>query len=292
MKKVFGFVITLFTMATLIGQERVLFDASKLSEATYSSENVQTDNDADKWYLDFEGKGAGGSSKKSLIKGAGDKGVGVLVVVDSAYFNGKSISTVLRPNILPQLTENESGNGKITNVADIKSITIEGWSLGYEADITLDLQRSDGSIIGMSPQKTQQLGSSAFTVTWDNPTYISDVSKRDIKAKPVYPNTSSELILNGIKVRGKPYYNVGDKSKGYLIVYINKITVVADKAYEEEDTSNEELWGIEASNNETYGKRQEKQLEEREILRAKEQSLMASEEDKETPNSTTSEDAK
>lgn len=275
-------------MMSLMGQERVLFDASKLSEATYSSDNVQTDNDADKWYLDFEGKGVAGSAKQSLIKGASDKGIGVKVEVDNTYFDNKSIAAVLRPNILPQLTENESGNGKITNVADIKSITIEGWSLGYEADITLDLQRSDGSVIGMSPQKTQQLGSSAFTVTWDNPVYISDAGKRDIKARPVYPNTSSELILNGIKVRGKPYFNVGNKSKGYLIVYINKITVVADKAYEDEDPSNEELWGIETANNESYGKIQEKQLETREILKAKEQALMAAE----NTSTTTVENAK
>lgn len=287
MKKFIGFVITILSMMSLMGQERVLFDASKLSEATYSSDNVQTDNDADKWYLDFEGKGVGGSAKQSLIKGASDKGIGVKIEVDSTYFDNKSVAAVLRPNILPQLTENESGNGKITNVADIKSITIEGWSLGYEADITLDLQRSDGSVIGMSPQKTQQLGSSSFTVTWDNTAYISDVSKRDIKAKPVYPNTSSELILNGIKVRGKPYFNVGNKSKGYLIVYINKITVVADKAYEDEDPSNEELWGIETANNESYGKIQEKQLETREILKAKEQALMATEN-----TSTTVENAK
>lgn len=288
MKKFIGFIITAFAMMSLMGQERVLFDASKLSEATYSSDNVQTDNDADKWYLDFEGKGVAGSAKQSLIKGASDKGIGVKVEVDNTYFDNKSIAAVLRPNILPQLTENESGNGKITNVADIKSITIEGWSLGYEADITLDLQRSDGSVIGMSPQKTQQLGSSAFTVTWDNPVYISDAGKRDIKAKPVYPNTSSELILNGIKVRGKPYFNVGNKSKGYLIVYINKITVVADKAYEDEDPSNEELWGIETANNESYGKIQEKQLETREILKAKEQALMAAE----NTSTTTVENAK
>lgn len=288
MKKFIGFIITAFAMMSLMGQERVLFDASKLSEATYSSDNVQTDNDADKWYLDFEGKGVAGSAKQSLIKGASDKGIGVKVEVDNAYFDNKSIAAVLRPNILPQLTENESGNGKITNVADIKSITIEGWSLGYEADITLDLQRSDGSVIGMSPQKTQQLGSSAFTVTWDNPVYISDAGKRDIKARPVYPNTSSELILNGIKVRGKPYFNVGNKSKGYLIVYINKITVVADKAYEDEDPSNEELWGIETANNESYGKIQEKQLETREILKAKEQALMAAE----NTSTTTVENAK
>lgn len=291
MKKFFSLTIVLLITSFIFGQERVLFDASKLSEATYSSENVQTDNDADKWYLDFEGSGVKGSAKQSLIKGSSDKGIGVKVEVDSTYFNGKEVSVVLRPNILPQLTENESGNGKITNVADIKSITIEGWSLGYEADITLDLQRSDGSIIGISPQKTQQLGSSAFTTTWDNPAYISDVSKRDIKIKPIYPNTTSELILNGIKIRGKPYYNVGNKSKGYLIVYISKITVVADKAYEEEDTSNEDLWGIEASNNESYGKRQEKALEEREILRAKEQSLMAPDEEN-TQNSSSEEDAK
>lgn len=294
MKKFFSTVaVLIFGMLLLTAQERVLFDASKLSEATYSSDNVQTDNDAEKWIIDFNGLGAGGNGKASLIKNS-SKGVGVKIEVDSSYFKGKSIAATIRPNIIPQLTENESGNGKIENVASIKSIKITGHSLGYNATVSLDLERSDGSKVGMKSQQTQQLGSAPFEVVWDNPSYIEDPAKRDIKAMPVYPNTVSELILNGITIRGEPFYV---KDKGYIILYIDKVTVVADKAYEESDIEDEDLWGIESANTESYGKIQEKQLEKREILKAKEEALMAKDEDNNssTANSsstTSSSDAK
>lgn len=274
LKKIVSIVaVILAAMFLLSAQERVLFDASKLSEATYQSDNVQTDNDAEKWIVDFNGSGAGGSGKASLIKNS-DKGVGVKIEIDSTYFKDKAVSATIRPNILPQLTENESGNGRIENVADIKSIKITGHSLGYEATVSLDLERSDGTKIGIKPQQTQQLGSAPFEVVWDNPSYIEDPAKRDIKLRPVYPNTVSEIILNGITIRGKPFY-VGNK--GYLIVYLSTVTVVADKAYEEADSADEDLWGIEAANKEKYGKIQEKELERKEILRAQEQALMATE---------------
>ena len=283
MKRIFSMVAVLFlTAMVLCAQERVLFDASKLSEATYSSQSVSTDNSADKWYVDFGNSGVAGSAKYTSIIKPSDAGVGVKIEITNKYFDGKQVSAVLRPNILPQLTENESGNGKIVNVGDIKSITIEGTSLSYDIEIGLDLSMSDGTQVGFAPQKTQQLGKNTFTVTWENPNYISDVTKRDIRPKPVYPNTYSELILNGIKVRGNPAYFGGDT--GYMFLYVNKITVVADKAYEETDSTLEDLWGIETALNSKYGKIQEAQLEEREILRAQEAALMA-EPSKETENS-------
>ena len=69
------------------------------------------------------------------------------------------------------------------------------------------------------------------------------------------------------------------KNNGYLILYINKISVIADKAYEVEDDFNESIWGLETASTTDYGKRQEKALEEREILRAREKALMVSESD-------------
>ena len=280
MKKLFAVIALLSIVTVLTAQERVLFDASKLSEATYTSETVSVDNAADKWYLDFGGLGVTGSAEKaSLVKGADDRGMGILLSVKSGYFKDKYICATVRPNILPQLTDNESGNGKITNVGEIKSITIEGYSLDYEAEIILELERSDGTIIGMSPKSIQKNGGGAFSVTWENPAYIDDVTKRDIAFKPIYPNVSSELILRGIKVRGIPDYTAG-KTTGYVIIYINKITVVADKAYENEDPFNESIWGLEAAANTDYGKRQEDAIEKREKLRAKEKALMVTSDEK------------
>lgn len=273
MKKIFGIVVSMLILTMVCSaQERELFNASKLSDATYSSDKVQTDNDADRWYADFGNQGVGKAAFVcTLIKGANDKGIGIKVEIPNNYYKGKYVSVVLRPNILASLTENESGNGKIVNVGDIKTITIKGTTLEYEIEVRPLMTRSDGSKVGMRMINVpQQYG--AFEVKWDNPGYIEDVNKREIKTRPVYPNTSSDLLLEGIEVRGKPFYPKVD-GPGYMIVYFNTITVVADKAYENLDDFSEELWGLEGNDVDRDRLRQENMLERRELQKARMEAL-------------------
>lgn len=272
MKRIFGIVVSLSLLAAVcVAQEdssRVLLDAAKLAEATYSSDKVQTDNDADKWYADFGSRAAGKSAKvHTLVKNAKERGIGLKIEFPNDSWNGKQESVILRPNILAELTENENGNGKITNVGDIKSVTIKGFSLQYDLSVRPVMKRSDGSRAGMSLQNVPRYYGD-FEVKWDNPNYIADVNKRDIKIKPVYPNTSSDLLLEGIEVRG----TVVDR---YLIVYLSTISVVADKAYEELDSFSDELWGLEGRNADKIRLRQEKELEQRQLQVARQEALMA-----------------
>lgn len=275
MKKfIFSSILVLFACVILSAQERVLFEASKLSDATYSSDKVQTDNSADKWYADFGSQGVGKSAfTYTLIKGAGDRGLGIKVEIPSRYWDGKYVSVVLKPNILPSLTENESGNGRLTNVGDVKSVTVKGYTLGFDLSVRPVMMMSDGTKVGMRRLDVERMNSS-FEVRWDNPGYIEDVNKRNIKVRPVYPNTINDLLLEGIEVRGKPYYPTTD-GPGYLIVYLNTVTVVADKAYEELDNFSEELWGIEGGNTNKMKLRQEKELEQRELQKAQMAALKA-----------------
>lgn len=262
--------MVLFACVVLSAQEgegRVLFDASKLSDATFSSDDIQTDNSADRWFADFGNQGIGKTAfTYTLIKGTGERGVGIKVEIPNDSWNDKYVSVVLRPNIIAALTENESGNGKLVNVGDVKSVTIKGTSLGYDFSVRPIMVKSNNTKVGMSHQKVEVLPGENFEVKWDNPSYITDVNKRDIKVRPIYPNTSSDLLLEGIEVRGKV-------TDGFLIVYLNTVTVVADKAYEERGNFDED-WGLEGSRVNKDKLRQEKILREREKMRQQTEALM------------------
>ena len=78
MKRIFGIVVSLSLLAAVcVAQEdssRVLLDAAKLAEATFSSDKVQTDNGADNWYADFGNRAAGKSAKvHTLVKSAKER---------------------------------------------------------------------------------------------------------------------------------------------------------------------------------------------------------------------------
>ena len=262
---------TVFAMLALTAyaQERILLDAANVSQAKFESQDVSATNAAEEWTVEFPNQGvAKGAYRYSLTK-TSDRGIAMKVEIHGTV--PEYVSAVLKPNIFAALTESESGNGKITNVGTLKSITISGFSLNYDLTVKANMEMSDKRTVGMPRLRPQQYG--AFELSWDNPSYIDDPKKRDIRPQPVYPNVKSDLYLSGIEIRGKPIK--GEDGTGYMIVYIDKIKVVADKAYEELDPVSEELFGLESNSSGKYVKQQEAYLEEKTRRQNAAKALMA-----------------
>lgn len=261
---------TVFAMLALTAhaQERILLDAANVSQAKFESQDVSATNSAEEWIVEFPNQGVSkGAYRYSLTK-TSDRGIAMKVEIHGAV--PEYVSAVLRPNIIAALTESESGNGKITNVGSVKSVSISGWSLNYDLTVRANMEMSDKRPVPMTRLKPLQYG--AFELNWENPNYINDPKKRDISPQPVYPNVKSDLYLAGVEIRGKPVKDTD--GTGYMIVYIDKIKVVADKAYDELDPVSEELFGIEGNNSGKYVKQQQACLEEKTRRQNAEKALM------------------
>lgn len=271
MKK-FLLIIAASMAFTAFAQERLLFDAANISNTTFEMQDTTITNEAEEWTVEFPNQGVRkGAYTYSLIKSS-DRGVAVKVEIHGAV--PEYVTAVLKPNIIAALTESEAGSGRITNVGAVKSVSISGFSLNYDLTVRADMKMSDKTKVGMPYLKPERYGT--FELSYDNPLYIGDPKKRDIKPSPVYPNIKSDLYLDGIEIRGKPVKDADGTA--YMIVYIDKITVVADKAYEELDTMTEELFGIEQKNTGKDIQRQQLLLERKERERAAAKALMAEEE--------------
>lgn len=262
---------TVFAMLafTAYAQERILLDAANVSQAKFESQDISTTNSADEWTVEFPNQGVAKGAYRYSITKTSDRGIAMKVEIHGAV--PEYVSAVLKPNIIAALTESESGNGKITNVGSVKSVSISGWSLNYDLTVRANMEMSDKRPVGMARLRPQQYGT--FELNWENPGYIDDVKKRDIKPQPVYPNVKSDLYLTGVEIRGKPIK--AEDGTGYMIVYIDKIKVVADKAYEELDPVSEELFGLESNSTGKYVRQQTLLLEKKQRERAAEQAKMA-----------------
>lgn len=277
MKKLFSIIMVslLFSVFAQESNERKLFDASALAETKWESQNVSVSNAAENWTIEVIGAAKYSAKKASFTKPTKDGMIGIKIEMSDDAFEGKPIYFVIKPEIYPQLTETDSGNGRLTNVADIRSVRITGITLGYEAEIIPEVFRYNNHkeevdvACGRFKPNEGIVGKQSFDISWNNPEYIADPTKRVIKTKPAYPNNDSEIFLRGIGIRA-PVNN------RFVIIYLDKIFVSADKAYEAENIDDEELWGLEATNKEGFGKKQEKEIEKKSLIVTHQKTLMNS----------------
>lgn len=142
------------------------------------------------------------------------------------------------------LNEANTGAGYIENAAAIKQIKVTAsTNRPYDEIILLYKTTPKGPIHQVKmPQDFNQVRSlEEFVLTYDNPFYEADVTKRDVKATPVVGSDTSGIYLVGFRVKtnapsGRNAY------APYSIVCIKDVSIVYDKAFTDEQLAlNKEL---------------------------------------------------
>ena len=78
-------------------------------------------------------------------------------------------------------------------------------------------------------------------LTWNNPQYISDIRRREIRVYPIYPRGLPFVKFAGFQITRDASWDGGD-----YIGYFKDVRVIYDKALliSERDIADEDLWGI------------------------------------------------
>lgn len=180
------------------------------------------------------------------------------------------------------LNEDGAGTGYIYNVKYIKSIKIEATTNRPYDEIYLLYSTSPTGPVKkvLMPQDFSTVKSMEdYELIFENPNYIADPNKRDVKASPVLGSDADGLYLIGfqIKTNAPNGYNAYSP---YSVFYLRKVTVVYDKMFTDEQVENNKIlkeeFGI--SPNTEAEKKAKAKVAERNRLRETEKSLMDSSE--------------
>jgi hypothetical protein len=129
--------------------------------------------------------------------------------------------------------------GVLRNVGTIKSVSMRITGRNFPHGISISLKDEQDTVREMF------MGYLDFdgwrTLTWDNPNYITDVKQRDLRRKPLYPET-----MPSIKFESFTIYRHGSRIGGDFVTYLKDVTMIYDLAVleRERDINDEEAWGI------------------------------------------------
>ncbi len=129
--------------------------------------------------------------------------------------------------------------GVLRNVGTIKSLSLRITGRNYPHGISISLKDEQDTVREMF------FGYLDFdgwrTLTWENPNYITDVKQRDLRRKPLYPET-----MPSVKFESFTIYRHGSQIGGDFVTYLKDVTMVYDLAVleRERDINDEEAWGI------------------------------------------------
>jgi len=136
-------------------------------------------------------------------------------------------------------TRFEDGYGVIKNVGTLKSISVTTEGMNFPHGLYVILKDTDGI------ERRYFMGYLKFDgwreLQWNNPTYISDVRRREIRIVPIYPRGLPFIKFIGFQIT-RDAMNAGDDFIGYF----KDVKVIYDKAVlkTERDIADEDLWGI------------------------------------------------
>jgi len=129
--------------------------------------------------------------------------------------------------------------GVLRNVGTIKSISMRVTGRNFPHGMSLTLKDEQDSAREMF------LGYLDFsgwrTLTWENPNYITDVKQRDLRKKPLYPETMPSIKFDSFTI-----YRHGSQIGGDFVTYLKDVVMVYDLAVleAERDIDDEDAWGI------------------------------------------------
>ncbi|ADN01913.1 flagellar filament outer layer protein FlaA [Spirochaeta thermophila] len=229
--------------------------------------------------------------KDTAPKYAGETVMGVRVAFPDTPYNAWAIvqppfeipayadKTVVNPDGTLSVPQEEVGKGTkfhgygvVTNVGVLKSVHVNVRGLNFPQGLSLILQDQNGE------QQEIFLGYLNFDgwkeLVWENPNYIEDVRKRELKTYPLYPNLRPLVKLIGFRI-----YKDGSMAGGDFITYIKDVRVVYDKAVLdlEEDIDHEAIWGILQSREEARRNAELRRLGNLQVLRYLERKKMHAE---------------
>lgn len=271
MKKFLSILCALILIVgSVFAEEKVLFDAT-----------AKADLDGYDYISNFEMTSDSGYFKADQFKilEPNEKGIRFLASNVPADVSTNYKVLVGYPSFL---NEDGAGTGYIYNVKYIKSIKIEATTNRPYDEIYLLYSTSPTGPVKkvLMPQDFSTVKSMEdYELIFENPNYIADPNKRDVKASPVLGSDADGLYLIGfqIKTNAPNGYNAYSP---YSVFYLRKVTVVYDRMFTDEQVENnrilKEEFGI--STNTEAEKKAKAKVAERNRLRETEKSLMDSSE--------------
>ena len=274
MKKFILAMLSVFMItATLCAEEKILFDSS-----------AKSDLDGYDYISNFEMTSDSGHFRKDSFKilEPNDKGIRFIAFdVPSNLSTSYKVLTAY-PSFLNEKDEG-IGTGFIYNVKYIKSVKVEATTNRPYDEIILMYRTSPTGPVKeiLMPQDFNAIHSmEPFELVFDNPSYIEDPNKREPTASPVLGSSADGLYLVGFRIKTNAPSGYNEYSP-YSVLYINKVTVVYDKMFTDEQVENNrvlrEEFGIKP-NTEAEVKAKA-HIAERNRLRTVEASLMDKPED-------------
>jgi hypothetical protein len=162
--------------------------------------------------------------------------------------------------------------GVLRNVGPIKTVMITVKGRNFPHSLTIRLKNQNDEYIDIFVGYLDFNGWRTFRI--DNPNYIADVRKRNLKKFPLYPQEEPYVKLDSFIV-----YKYSDGPGGDFIIYIKSVEIIYDLAVltAEEDINDELVWGILAARREAKKRAEAARVGIIQLLRFEEKKKMATE---------------
>ncbi len=156
-----------------------------------------------------------------------------------------------------------NGYGIVKNVGVLKRVSINVYGSNFPHRLSVLLKDQTNTEIEI-PVATDLFFDGWRTLVWENPNYVVNVRNRELKAYPLYPNSTPMMKLIGIRV-----YRGASQPGSDFICYVKDIKLTYDIAVldVERDFDEEALWGILQKREEKRRRREFKKLGNIQVLR-------------------------